>query len=273
MPAKVDCCSKYFLFGFNVIFWMVAIGLIGIGIWAWFEKGFFDNLATISSLPVDPVIIVNGVGLLMFLLTFAGCVGSLRENIFLLKCFSFFLSVIFFAEIVVGVLGFIYKDWFAVQFGTFVNSTIEEYREDPDLQNIIDFTQEYFQCCGGVGPDDWDNNIYFNCTSKVLVNGAQFTLIESCGVPFSCCTKSNEKIPTVINTQCGYGIRDKTKFTVASRVDKINISGCINSFEGWLKTNLYTVGGILIGIALLQIIPICIAQNVVHDITAIKARW
>ena len=57
--------------------------------------------------------------------------------------FSFFLSVIFFAEIVVGVLGFIYKDWFAVQFGTFVNSTIEEYREDPDLQNIIDFTQEY----------------------------------------------------------------------------------------------------------------------------------
>lgn len=273
MPPKVDCCSKYFLFGFNVVFWIVALFLIAVGIWAWFEKGFFDNLTAISSLPVDPVIVVNGIGLLMFILTFAGCVGSLRENIFLLKCFAFCLSVIFFGEIIVGILGFVYKGWFSTQFATFVNSTIENYRDDPDLQNIIDFTQNYFECCGGVGPDDWDNNIYFNCTSTVEVNGAQFTLVESCGVPFSCCTKPSTGKIEVVNTQCGYGVRDKDRFSAAERVSKINIEGCIPSFEGWAKTNLYTVGGILIGVALLQIIPICIAQNVVADITAIKARW
>jgi len=211
----------------------------------------------------------------MFILTFAGCIGSLRENIFLLKCFSFCLSVIFFAEIIVGILGFVYKEWFTDQFESFINKTVVDYREDPDLQNIVDFTQTYFKCCGGAGPDDWDNNPYFNCTHTVYVNGAEFSLVESCGVPFSCCVpleSDGDETISVLNTQCGYGVRSDL-LSNQELVQKIYTDGCIESFEGWVKTNLYTVGGVLIGLALLQIIPICIAQNVVSDISAIKARW
>lgn len=40
-----------------------------------------------------------------------------------------------------------------------------------DLQN---------QCCGAYGPEDWDLNVYFNCS------GASYSR-EKCGVPFSCC--------------------------------------------------------------------------------------
>lgn len=36
------------------------------------------------------------------------------------------------------------------------------------------------QCCGAYGPDDWDLNVYFNCS------GASYSR-EKCGVPFSCC--------------------------------------------------------------------------------------
>ena len=35
-----------------------------------------------------------------------------------------------------------------------------------------------FKCCGGETYNDWQRNIYFNCSSP----GA-----EACGVPFSCC--------------------------------------------------------------------------------------
>lgn len=35
-------------------------------------------------------------------------------------------------------------------------------------------------CCGAQGPDDWDFNIYFNCSSESKSR-------EKCGVPFSCC--------------------------------------------------------------------------------------
>lgn len=40
-------------------------------------------------------------------------------------------------------LGFVYKEWFTDQFETFINKTVVDYREDPDLQNIVDFTQGY----------------------------------------------------------------------------------------------------------------------------------
>lgn len=40
------------------------------------------------ALAVDPAILLIVVGILMFLLTFCGCIGSLRENICLLQTVS-----------------------------------------------------------------------------------------------------------------------------------------------------------------------------------------
>ena len=60
-------------------------------------------------------------------------------------------------------------------------------------------------CCGGShGPSDWDNNIYFNCSSNVLINGVPFVPIEACGVPFSCCLR---EAGITKNAQCGFGVR------------------------------------------------------------------
>lgn len=273
MPGEVGCCTKYFLFLFNVLFWLIGVALLGAGFWAWSEKGFFDNLSVISSLPIDPVFLVIAIGTLMFILSFTGCIGSLRENISLLKCFSVCLGVIFFAELSAGILGIVYKDWFRNQFASFVTETIKGYRDDPDLQNIIDFSQEYLECCGGLmGPDDWDNNIYFNCTGKVLVNGIEFQLAESCGVPFSCCVRGAE-MTDVINTQCGYGIRKDWNKNQMGAANEIYVTGCITKFESWLKVNLYIVAGVFIGVALIQIVPICFAQNLITDVKAVKARW
>ena len=71
------------------------------------------------------------------------------------------------------------------------------------------------ECCGGThGPQDWENNIYFNCTSVILVNGIKYQPAESCGVPFSCCALgdmfgSGTSEDTVVDTQCGYGVRQE----------------------------------------------------------------
>ncbi|XP_076825314.1 tetraspanin-5-like [Clavelina lepadiformis] len=269
MPHEVGCCTKYFLFVFNVLFWLIGLGLLGAGIWAWSEKGFFDNIQTISEFPIDPVLIIIIVAVVMFILSFGGCIGALRENICFLKFFSVCLGVIFFAELIAGILGFVYKDWFHLQFAGFVNKTIKGYRDDVDLQNIIDFFQENLQCCGGdIGPSDWDNNVYFKCNSVVMVNGLNYTPVEACGVPFSCCLPSTQA--DVINTQCGYSVRlDDEIFNQ----DGIYTTGCISSFEEFLRTNLYTVAGVFIGVALMQIIPICFAQNLISDIQAVKMGW
>ncbi|XP_016105702.1 tetraspanin-5 [Sinocyclocheilus grahami] len=274
----------------------------------------------------------------MFVLGFAGCIGALRENAFLLKFFSVFLGIIFFLELTAGVLAFVFKDWIKDQLKFFINNNIRAYRDDIDLQNLIDFTQDYWECCGAFGPEDWNLNIYFNCTDTNLSR-------EKCGVPFSCCTK--DPAEDVINTQCGYDIRAKddneqkmfihtkgcvphsnmfksweccgafgpedwnlniyfnctdtnlsrekcgvpfsccTKdpaedvintqcgYDIRAKDDNeqkmfIHTKGCVPQFEKWLQENLTVVAGIFIGIALLQIFGICLAQNLLSDIEAVR---
>ncbi|EPY76139.1 tetraspanin-5-like protein, partial [Camelus ferus] len=224
------------------------------------QAGVLSNISSITDLGgFDPVWLFLVVGGVMFILGFAGCIGALRENTFLLKFFSVFLGIIFFLELTAGVLAFVFKDWIKDQLYFFINNNIRAYRDDIDLQNLIDFTQEYWQCCGAFGADDWNLNIYFNCTDS---NASR----ERCGVPFSCCTK--DPAEDVINTQCGYDARQKPE------VDQqivIYTKGCVPQFEKWLQDNLTIVAGIFIGIALLQIFGICLAQNLVSDIEAVRA--
>lgn len=54
-----------------------------------------------------------------------------------------FLGIIFFLELTAGVLAFVFKDWIKDQLYFFINNNIRAYRDDIDLQNLIDFTQEY----------------------------------------------------------------------------------------------------------------------------------
>ncbi|KAG2455930.1 TSN17 protein, partial [Polypterus senegalus] len=176
----------------------------------------------------------------MFILGFAGCIGALRENTFLLKFFSVFLGLIFFLELTAGILAFVFKDWIKDQLNFFINNNVKAYRDDIDLQNLIDFAQEYWSCCGAHGPNDWNLNIYFNCTEA---NPSR----ERCGVPFSCCVK--DPAEDVLNTQCGYDVRLKVELDQQSF---IYTKGCVGQFEKWLQDNLIVVAGVFVGIALLQ---------------------
>ncbi|KAM9794953.1 tetraspanin-17 [Neosynchiropus ocellatus] len=260
--AEVSCCVKYSLFGFNIVFWLLGAAFLAIGLWAWSEKGVLANLQAITDLRgFDPVWLFIVVGAVMFILGFAGCIGALRENTSLLKFFSVFLGLIFFLELTAGVLAFVFKDWIKEQLNIFLNNNVKAYRDDIDLQNLIDFAQKYFSCCGAHGPNDWNLNIYFNCTDS---NPSR----ERCGVPFSCCVK--DPAEDVINRQCGYDVRNRKE---QDWRDDIYTKGCVAQFEKWLQDNLIIIAGVFVGIALLQIFGICLAQNLVSDIKAIKANW
>ena len=59
-------------------------------------------------------------------------------------------------------------------------------------------------CCGATGPSDWENNVYFNCSSEIYIHGVCYYPVETCGVPSSCCIMEPD---IEFDTQCGYGIR------------------------------------------------------------------
>uniref|UniRef100_A0A3Q2H4Y0 Tetraspanin 14 n=1 Tax=Equus caballus TaxID=9796 RepID=A0A3Q2H4Y0_HORSE len=169
------------------------------------------------------------------------------------------IVLIFFLELAVAVLAFLFQDWVRDRFREFFESNIRSYRDDIDLQNLIDSLQKANQCCGAYGPEDWDLNVYFNCS------GASYSR-EKCGVPFSCCVP--DPAQKVVNTQCGYDVRTQLK---GKWEESIFTKGCIPALEGWLPRNIYIVAGVFIAISLLQIFGIFLARTLISDIEAVKA--
>ncbi|KAL4613023.1 tetraspanin-14-like [Arapaima gigas] len=262
--AEVSCCYKYLMFSYNIIFWLAGGAFIAIGFWAWSEKGVLLDLTQVTRMHgFDPVWLVLVVGAVTFILGFAGCVGALRENICLLKFFSGLIGIIFFLELTAAVMAFVFQDPLKDWISEFFLKNIKAYRDDADLQNLIDSLQKLNHCCGAKDPEDWNLNLYFNCTST---NPS----IERCGVPFSCCIIDPAE-KNVINTQCGYGVRAKTYREKMDNV--IYTRGCITAMEQWLPRNIYIVAGVFIGISLLQMVGIYLARALISDIERVKFHY
>ena len=68
----------------------MGIGILAIGVYAWYEKQMFQNIGTLTQTEffVDPGLIFMIVGAIIFIIGFSGCVGALREN----TCLLMFVS-------------------------------------------------------------------------------------------------------------------------------------------------------------------------------------
>ncbi|XP_021457435.1 tetraspanin-33b isoform X4 [Oncorhynchus mykiss] len=129
---------RYFLFFFSFLFWVFSLLIVAIGVYAKVQKAT-DTVR--DTFLIDPAVILIVVGVVMFFITFCGCIGALRENIHLLKTFSFSLTLVFLTQLAIAVLGFFYSDQTRDALGKFVNKAIVHYRDDLDLQNLMDYIQ------------------------------------------------------------------------------------------------------------------------------------
>ncbi|XP_017291310.1 tetraspanin-33 isoform X3 [Kryptolebias marmoratus] len=247
---------KYTLFIFCYFFWVVSAVLIAVGIYAKIakEKDVVDTLA------VDPALLLIVVGVLMFLITFLGCFGALRNATCLLKTFLAILVAIFLLQIAAGVVGYIFTDTVMDRTEKLMMKAIVRYREDQDLENAIDFIQKKFQCCGVEDYKDWSHNVYFECSDT---NPS----LEACGVPFSCCILLKNQ--TVLNTMCGYGTQQMEEHS--AREDIFTI-GCVEKIIWWAKNNLRLVGGLMAGLLLLEVCMMSLAGAQISWIKKVQQR-
>lgn len=81
--------------------------------------------------------------------------------------FSVFLGLIFFLELTAGVLAFVFKDWIKDQLNLFINNNVKAYRDDIDLQNLIDFAQEYVSTRRRM----WLTVKMWNCSDQTVSRG------------------------------------------------------------------------------------------------------
>ncbi|XP_069623858.1 tetraspanin-33-like isoform X2 [Ranitomeya imitator] len=204
---------KYSLFISCYIFWVASGLLIAVGFYAKLCK----ETGVVDSLTADPAILLIVVGMLMFIITFFGCMGALRDVHLLLKIFAGLLIVVLILQLVAAVLGFIFSGMVLDKASSVMLRAIIYYREDLDLQNFIDYIQK--------------------------------------------------KI--VINTMCGYETQNLMSWQAEER---IFIDGCLDKIVSWGRGNLLFLGYIALGLILLEIVVICLAVVLIHQINFIEDR-
>jgi len=260
LPSEVSLFVKYLLFALNVLFWVIGALMIGIGIYAKVEKsygGIGDSLPWF----MDPANIFIIIGSVVFTLAFLGCIGSLRENIAILRTFEYTIDILLLIEVALFIYIYLDRNRVKRKVEEVLTDTIPKYRDDSDLQSIIDWVQEEMKCCGIKNDADWDNNVYFNCSRKDSP--------EACGVPYSCC----KNYGTDINTQCGYGIR--LPENSGAKNTRIYTDGCVDAVIGYLlsEDNLILIVCVAGAMVLLQLVTTGLAHHLVQGIRRQMSRW
>ncbi|XP_017159333.1 tetraspanin-15 [Poecilia reticulata] len=233
---------KFILFFYACVFWFIGTFILAIGIYAEVERLRFK---TLDVLFLAPSIILILLGIVMFVVSFIGVLGSLRDNLTLLNVFMYTLLVCLILELLGGLLGLVFHNQTLDLVNKNISNGIKIYYDDLDFKNILDFVQKKFKCCGGEDFTDWKVNIYHKCPGRGPL---------ACGVPYTCCimTQPNE----VVNTLCGHHILNETR---QDAMKVIHVRGCTHAFMHWMQDNYKKMAILLLVILLPQV------KNALHS--------
>lgn len=264
----VNTGLKFFMFFFNFMLWMMGTVVIGLGMWSYIEKNKFAHKSAedVYDVLFDVSIVVIILGSLLFVVAFMGCLGALRENICLLKAFAGTVATLFILEVVGVILAFVFSSEIKHALANLIKTeALVRYRDDADFQSLVDWFQETFGCCGveQAGYRDWSLNPYFNCTDD---NPS----VERCAVPFSCCRNQLHPVSGILNSACGYNAQT---LQILKAKDVVYVTGCFQTIIKFAESNMYIVGGVILGIAVPQLIAIFLARIMVSQIEEQRSRW
>ncbi|XP_077119224.1 tetraspanin-15-like [Ranitomeya variabilis] len=236
-------CIKFSLSFYSTLFSLIGLLILCIGIYAESER---RKHQTLEGIFLAPAIILLLLGMLMFVVSFIGMVGSLRDNLLLLKIFFWVLLVIFLVEILLIIIELVCENEMKKFAHANILAGLKHYYDDLDFKNIMDFVQEKFSCCGGDQFTDWMVNPYHSCNSTGPL---------SCGVPYTCCITGMDT-SGVKNTLCGYRTLDKERLDVASI---IHVRGCIHAVGLWLNDNFGITFGLVVAVLAPQALGIVLS--------------
>ncbi|NWV34401.1 TSN15 protein, partial [Grantiella picta] len=216
--------------------------LLAVGIYAEAER---QRLRTLDGIFLAPAVLLLLLGSTMFLVSFLGMLGSLRDNRTLLSMFFWILLLIFLTELLLIFIEIIFENKMNEVFHSNLQAGIRHYYDDLDFKNILDFVQEKFSCCGGDEYRDWEVNQYHSCNGSGAL---------ACGVPHSCCIR---RVPGgVVNTLCGYRTLAKERLEL---LGTIHVRGCIHAVGLWLKDNFEATLAIVCSLLLPQVLGLAMA--------------
>ncbi|KAL4622821.1 CD82 antigen-like isoform X1 [Arapaima gigas] len=238
--------TKYFLFLFNLLFFLFGILLLGFGLWVLLDSKSFVTILQESSasLKVGCYVLIV-VGSLSMLMGFLGCLGAIYEVCCLLVLYFIFLLLILIAQVTIAVLIYFQQDRLKNEMSNIVNKIIVDYTgEDKSTENLWDYIQSTSRCCGWAGPGNWTEN-------ERVRNGSHTVYPCSClDYPSNATDRKNS------------GFCESPGWPVYT-------TGCAYSIEKWVTDNLGVILGICIGVAVIEllgmILSLCLCKNIVKE--------
>ncbi|KAF6097927.1 tetraspanin 10 [Phyllostomus discolor] len=231
-------CLQCLTFSSNFLFSLLSLLALAVGLWGLAVKGSLGS-SWGGPLPTDPMLGLVLGGLAVSAVSLAGCLGALCESACLLRCFSGGLLAFLALEAVGGLL--VAALWGPLRDGLelALRAAITHYQDDPDLRFLVDHVQLGLRCCGAASYRDWEQNLYFNCSSPG---------VQACSLPASCCLDPQEAGASV-NDQCGFGAL-RLPEDAAQRV--VHLGGCGAPLRRWLRTQARALGGFVLAVVLVQ---------------------
>lgn len=283
-----DCgatCAKYLLCLFNFVFFVVGSAVLCVGIWLAVDKTSFINLAKFSTLNegvqigsvakgiirelTEPTVIEQlayiliAAGAFIFIISFLGYCGAIKESRVLLTAYGLFIIIIILLQVAAIVLAAVYKGKAEVEAKKVLKHTIVEHYTHKSQRNAVtllwDFTMAELHCCGVEDYRDFEKAKLF-----LMYKGDHQT------VPETCCklkprnqTEQNEGLFVPVDSDC------ITTPTPARTGNSYMNQGCYDTVRSWITQHLNLVIGIaaaVIGIQILGIIfAFCLCKAVGHD--------
>uniref|UniRef100_A0A2R8ZKB3 Tetraspanin n=1 Tax=Pan paniscus TaxID=9597 RepID=A0A2R8ZKB3_PANPA len=223
--------TKYFLFLFNLIFFILGAVILGFGVWILADKSSFISVlqTSSSSLRMGAYVFI-GVGAVTMLMGFLGCIGAVNE----VRC----------------LLGLLKQE-----MGGIVTELIRDYnssRED-SLQDAWDYVQAQVKCCGWVSFYNWTHN-------AELMNRPEVTY------PCSCEVKGEEDNSLSVRKGFCEAPGNRTQSGNHPEDWPVYQEGCMEKVQAWLQENLGIILGVGVGVAVIEllgmVLSICLCRHV-----------
>ncbi|KZS07158.1 CD81 antigen [Daphnia magna] len=211
----------------NGLIWIVGGGVIGVAIWLRISyNGYVSLLPQHGLLSLDSVVLMSGT--VLFVAAFLGCSGAWFKSSCLLISYFILVAMLCGAELVCGILGFMYSETFSVSLQQELLTGIQTHYNTSEHYAGITLAWNHIQhqlsCCGVHHYEDWFNISAWPGDSRV---------------PHSCCIPSFQYMD-----DCG-------------QLEEVSMwfpSGCYQKVQIWFKERLYLVGIIGFFIAFIQLL-------------------
>ncbi|XP_069927428.1 CD82 antigen [Oryctolagus cuniculus] len=256
MGAACVKVTKYFLFLFNLLFFILGAVILGFGVWILADRSSFISVlqTSSSSLKMGAYIFI-GVGAVTMFMGFLGCLGAINEVRCLLGLYFAFLLLILIAQVTAGVLFYFNVGKLKQEMGGIVTEIIRNYNAsgEDSLQEAWDYVQAQVRCCGWVSFYNWTDN-------AELMNHTEVTY------PCSCEDKGGEDDGLPVGQGFCQADGNSTQSGNSPEDWPVYQAGCMEKVQAWLQENLGVILGVCVGVAVIELLgmllSVCLCRHI-----------